>query len=609
MKPTADLNEAESRKHRIGHRIRDGLASRWLPAFAVLAGVLLSLTSITTGFQADDFFQREVLLGSTASWVNGSPYTGMFAFLNGDKEETLQRMNGGGVPWWTWPELRVSFFRPLAALTHVIDYRLWPDSPITMHVHSVVWYALLVWLAAVLFRATSSPMWVAGLAALLYAVDDSHGLSVGWIANRNALVSAVLGVGTLILHIRWRETAWRPGAYLAPFCLFAGLLGGEAAVATGAYLLAYELTLGRGPALRRALGLVPYLLVGAAWWGWYQSTGLGVSGSAAYLEPLREPLRFTRAAIEHIPILLQGLWSAFVSGCWSAMPTPHAQLLWIWAVVFALVLAALLYPVVCHEPIARFWTLGMLLSLVPACATFPANRLLLFASLGAMGLLAQFLAGCSGRAHWVPSSQPRRFLTLLVAVVLFITHAILAPILLPANSTGLARVNDHFTEHAVVSLVNRPENVGKTLFLLNAPSAALATVGFYTRTELANSLPDRCHLLSSGLHLHINVTRVDSRTLDIEPHDGFASARIDRLFRDSGHPMQPGECVHLEDFVVTVMSTTPDGRPLRARFTFTQPVDSPSYLFAQASGTGLVEFEAPAIGESVEIPFVLLPRS
>jgi hypothetical protein len=39
---------------------------------------------------------------------------------------------------------------------------------------------------------------VAGMAALLFAVEDAHSMVAGWIANRNALLCLVFGVGSCI---------------------------------------------------------------------------------------------------------------------------------------------------------------------------------------------------------------------------------------------------------------------------------------------------------------------------------------------------------------------------------------------------------------------------
>ena len=62
------------------------------------------------------------------------------------------------------------------------------------------------------------------------------------------------------------------------------------------------------------------------------------------------------------------------------------------AVACVAMLAAALAPLLRRDREARFWTLGMVLALLPISATFPANRLLFFVGLGAMALLARLLA-------------------------------------------------------------------------------------------------------------------------------------------------------------------------------------------------------------------------
>ncbi len=100
----------------------------------------------------------------------------------------------GALPWWSAPELKFVFLRPLSTSTHRLDYRLWPDSAILMHLHSLLWLVLLVWAAGRLYRKLLAPAWVAGLATILFALDDSHGYPAAWLANCNAIVSSALGV-------------------------------------------------------------------------------------------------------------------------------------------------------------------------------------------------------------------------------------------------------------------------------------------------------------------------------------------------------------------------------------------------------------------------------
>ena len=102
-----------------------------------------------------------------------------------------------------------------------------------MHLHSVTWFACLVWLIALLYQCLIGIPFVAGLAVLLYALDDAHGAPVAFLANRNAVVAATFGVLSVWLHDRWRRNGWSPGAMLSPLAFLAALLGGESGAATG----------------------------------------------------------------------------------------------------------------------------------------------------------------------------------------------------------------------------------------------------------------------------------------------------------------------------------------------------------------------------------------
>jgi hypothetical protein len=128
--------------------------------------------------------------------------------------------------WWMAPDFRMSFWRPLSSLTHVLAHWLWPRSFVLAHAQSMLWLAALLAVLAVLYRRFHLP-WVAHLALLLYAVDDARGWVLGWVANRNVLVAATLAFAA---HDRARRDGWRPGRWLAPALFAAALLGGEAAL-------------------------------------------------------------------------------------------------------------------------------------------------------------------------------------------------------------------------------------------------------------------------------------------------------------------------------------------------------------------------------------------
>src|SRR4051812_13806233 len=206
-----------------------------------MLAVLLALPSLGAGWMLDDWLHRAVLLErSRLGGLLGSP-SEMFRFFRGDPERTGRLMDVGLYPWWTYPALKAEFLQALTVLTHRLDYALWPDSPALMHAHSLLWLGAAVGLAAAFYRRMFGATRAAGVAALLFAVDDARGATVGFIANRNVLVAATFGVSALIAHDRRRRDGSRVAGVLAPLLLLAALFSKEEGVGTCAYLAAYGL--------------------------------------------------------------------------------------------------------------------------------------------------------------------------------------------------------------------------------------------------------------------------------------------------------------------------------------------------------------------------------
>src|SRR5687767_4342080 len=106
------------------------LAHPRAPWLAVAAAIALSLPSVTEGWLVDDWVHRALFLRGEGAWTGAA---NMFAFV-----PELSRATGGlAFPWWASPDLKLSLFRPVSGFTHYLDYQLWPDSPLLMHLHSV----------------------------------------------------------------------------------------------------------------------------------------------------------------------------------------------------------------------------------------------------------------------------------------------------------------------------------------------------------------------------------------------------------------------------------------------------------------------------------------
>lgn len=540
----------------------------------------LVLPSLGAGLQLDDYLLR--------STIHAAPDTGtainhLFVFMDGDARHARQLMDSGAFPWWALPEGQVAFWRPLAALTHWLDFRGWPTALALMHAQNILWFGALIFAVAAFYRQLIPNAWVAGLAALLYAVDDAHGFAVGWLSNRNALMATFFGVLALSAHHRWRRASGRVGALVSPLLLAFGLLSAEAALATLAYLIAYALFLERGPTLKRILSLLPYAFVILLWRLAYQRLGFSAWGTA-YVDPARESLRYLQALIERGPILMLAQWATPPAELYPYLGGDAARLWW-WVALAGLIALTLgVLPLLRRDATARFWALGMSLSVLPSASSLPANRLLFFVGLGAMGLLAQWLA-----SRQLPSFVFHLFVGL---------HLILAPLLLPFTAFSPAWLGN--IEPSLNSLPTDNNFASQTAVIVNAP-------GFFHTSYLADvrafnglPVPVRVRYLAPGLAA-TRLTRADSRTLVVHPTGGYLTG-FDTVFRGDGQPLQLNELIELAGMTITIVEVTPDHRPATVSFQFETPLEDQSLRWFQWQAGRYAPFTPPAIGETVTLP-------
>jgi len=181
-----------------------------------LLAIVLTSGSLRVGWVMDDYFQRLAVLGSpNLSWFYSTPME-MFCFFDGDPQRNHRAMDIGIFPWWTFDRIKACFWRPLTVLTHWLDYRFWPDVAVLMHAHSLVWFGVMVFVAGLLYRRIMGAGAAAGLAVLLYAIDDAHAMSAAWLSARNALLAGCFGITAMIFHDRWRRQGRSGSAFLAP---------------------------------------------------------------------------------------------------------------------------------------------------------------------------------------------------------------------------------------------------------------------------------------------------------------------------------------------------------------------------------------------------------
>ncbi|HCO92601.1 MAG TPA: hypothetical protein DIU00_01400 [Phycisphaerales bacterium] len=614
--------------------MRRHLENRYAPL--VIAGIaaVIMLPALNAGLIQDDLLHhiRLVEPSQLPKELSGTglidPNAGslpvalrdMHSFTR-SREDTAKLIESGLCPWWTARDFRLANFRPLDSFTHWLDYRMFPDSPPLMHLHNIIWFTAVVFLLSILYRQFIAPIWMATLAALLYSIDDSNYFPAMWIANRNLLLALLFSIITLLLHDKWRRHHSLAAGVAAPFTLLLSLLSTEAGIATSAYLFAYALIIDRESRIRRIVSLAPAFVVIAAWRIMYNALGYGAAASGFVIDPGREPMRYAQAVLERAPVLLSGQWGGTPAEMLN-MFSEYAGAWYLLASVLYLTLIVLVFiPLLRKNRVALFWFIGMLLCILPICATSPMNRNLLFVAIGAFGVMTQFIGGLFAEENWVPGSRYWRVPAMILCAALIFVHAGFAIVSRARAPKMVSFVFNTF--YSTINVNPADDLTGKILVVVNAPNPFLFLGLPPLRDYWDQSIPAKTRLLVPGYN-PLKITRTGEKTLlietqagsllktypphkDIKPNFVNFYHELTSLFRPAEMPFAPGEKTELTDMSAEVISVDAYGQPKTVRFDFNVSLDDPALHWQQwnwkKSGFGSYStFEIPAIRETSYTP-------
>jgi len=576
------------------------LAHRYVPLFAALCAIVLLAPALWSGMMMDDHVHKMMFTQSRLVYPGGPRGDwDLFRFFDGDPAALDQVMNTGLWPWWTAKGFRLSFFRPLASLWHWLDYRLFPDAHWFLHLESILIFAVAAFFASVLYRRLLGATAWAGLAALMFAVDDAHSMVIAWIANRHSILATACGIAALVAHDKARRDPWKLGLFLGPFAFALALLSSENGVSTLPYLLAYALFLDRAPLRSRIVSLLPYAAVFMVWAVIYKLGGYGTWGGAFYIDPLRQTIDYARAVVQRLPVLLTGQLAAPPADLWMMVPPEKTAGLVGMGFGILLVVGAALVVVLRGNRTAAFFAMGMTLSVLPACATWPGDRNLLFAGLGGFGLVAQFLS--TSRQHL---GRPARVFGGIIAGMFVVLHIVVAPLLLPLRTHAIGSMLHHYTERAIQSFPDDAALAGKTVVVVNAPDGIITNIVIAARMNAGRTLPDSFRVLMSAVQGAITLARVDDHTLSMTMSAGHLHEPTSTVFRDPKRAsLRVGDRVVLRGMVAEIMSLTPDGRlPERVDFHFDKQLDDPSFVWVFWDERLFSRLEPPKAGEKRVLP-------
>ena len=566
-----------------------------LPRGVAIAAVVLASPCLFIGWFLDDYIGRYIYSDLEGAARYFKVISGGYGVANGNLADTHYQIEQGFAPWWTYPPLLLNLFRPLSLGTHVIDFRLFENSAFLMHAQSLCWLAALVLAATQLFRGTLG-LRVGGLAALLFAVDHTHGFAVGYITNRHALIAAAFSVASLGQHIARSQRGLGCGI-AAPLLYVMGLLSGESTVAVVGYLVGWAAFVETGPIRRRALNLAPYFVITLIWRAAYNLAGYGGHGSGLYLDPARQPAEFLRALVERGPVLTLGQFFAPPAEISVLFAHKFGSSILVGAGVFAVLFALTLVPLLARDRLARFWATGFVLSIVPAASTFPHNRQLLVGSFGAMALIAQLWQLHAFDLKKKPEPGALVVLSGALGALVLGTHLLVSPLLSPLTTCGIAFATplQRAAERVDSALA------GKTAVFFSAPDYFAVKLIQLVKRVHHEPLPQAWRVLSFGVQ-PIRVRREQERALVVDYEGGILGTPFMELYRDRHIPMAVGEKVSLQGMEVEVLHVTADGRTDQARFTFDTDLGDPSFIFYAWTGDGFEQAPVPPLGAERAIP-------
>lgn len=594
-----------------------------------IGAVLFYLPALSLGPLADDLFQLAYVDGLLGP---KSPF-GLYFFALEDPEHTAMLAHKGALPWWTVPHFRFAHLRPLSSLLVWFDLAVLPRDSIWPHVHSLLWLiALLGVVARVLVDLVGRRL--ALIALLAFAIDEPLAWTVGWLANRCAIVSATFGWLALSIHIRRRRSpSEAPKLVIAEVMLWlAAFAAGEYAISLVPIVLAWEIFEGRGRLRTRMVALAPAAIAAIAFVALYFAIGCGVYGATTYVDPMSDPGRFlaelgnrmTRMAAEVFVgfageserLWLRYEWTGITPWLFDGVefdpPRRSVRHALLAAPVLVVVAGAVWWT--CRSwlrirerrgVVVLVW--GSVVGLIPLAAIPPATRALLVPSVaGAVFYAVTVLVAI--RLWRAKAALWRRVVVTTLSLVLAFEHVVSDAIFARVQLASLATVRDAHREFFDSPQVHARDLTGTHVLVLAAPDLVTGIYGFATMALVGRPVPASWHSLVMDTRRHL-VRRIDARTIELSAigpalHLDYQEA----LFRAPRDALKAGDKVDAGIFVAKVLRATDDEGPSAILFRFDRPLEDPSLLFLDATPRGLEAFAIPPVGESRVVNPPQIPR-
>jgi hypothetical protein len=351
--------------------------------------------------------------------------------------------------------------------------------------------------------------------------------------------------------------------------------------------------------------------------------GYGVSGSAFYVDPIKEPLRYLHHGLTRVPLLVGDLMLGMAAEWWywgipyvfwlkDLVPSAWVEFALLQKVQVGLGIASVIaacagmfWSFRASRSSARLRTrwslvLGATLSLIPLAGTAPMTRLTVVPAIAVDALIALVLwRMCTKVIH---TSDVRMRSLISFAVALLLVLQVVRPAVHCVKGT-LNLTNSSHIEYGWTTQADFGDSdvSSRHVFVVSAHNMAAQYLMPYLMHAARLPIPLTSHILSPAAENSHVLSRVAENVLDVlfpEPITNAPFAPM--VYRQAGTGFFPGQTFHNALFDVEVKLVR-GAEPRQLRFTFRSPLEDPQYLFVYPTKEGIQPVRLPMVGKSIRL--------
>jgi hypothetical protein len=541
--------------------------------FRILAVTfLLTVPTVFVGFHADDW----VLINRLQEQSEVTFPNAYDLAPNKDPGEQFNGKRSCCLPWWSHPEIKILFFRPLTSKALDMLRRIAPEMPEIWHAIQVSFFLLCIVLIASIYRRLLPSNHSTLASTLMFALCGKSALSIAWIAQLNHLLAFLVFLTGLTVYLSMHQT--KP--WLASFAMLVSAVvasaAGEIWLNMLPCLFLYELFLAKH---NRFLPAIPPLIYGMAYIIAYKALGFGAANSQIYLSPFSDTLTFLSEGAARLIILLSSTWLGLTADPW-ILGEPFISILLFVSIATLIAFLGYFWGIFQQadkddKALVAFSLGSSFLSIIPVVTVFPMDRLSMIPFFfAAPGLWLIFRHGISSK---------RKIIRGTTYLFIFL-HFVAAPLgyWKYIGFIGIKANNDR------AIFASAPDLSGKsTAYMLGFANAEVGAYWPYYNLVSGKAAPNT-HLLSAAAYA-VKYEMISENQLQLTSDRDLMGALFEKLMGKHPNIDFLGK-IDKKDFYAEVL-TYGDQGPRKVLFTFSRPIADQEVGFFYTSSTKIVEVD------------------